>query len=196
MLVDYATGLMTINLQTGNRSYFTKGTSPQVGTGPHGLFTDIILESNGDVITWDLVEGFIRVDADTGNRSLASIVAPGGFDYPFVENEAGSIFYWNTFSSELKRFDPITQDDVVVSSESVGSGPDFMGPVDIQMVTGRLFILEQGRLLEIDTATGNRTVVADGSSGSPVNPNASFAPFDMAIELSNNSSIETWAMFD
>ena len=69
----------------------------------------------------------------------------------------------------LFRIDPVTGDRVILSSASIGSGPNFVTPFAVlEQDSGAILVLDNGipALLSVDPTTGNRTVLSSASVGS------------------------------
>jgi sugar lactone lactonase YvrE len=138
--------IVRIDLATGNRTILS---SNQIGTGPQYIDpSDIVIASDGSALVVNNTPiagrrgrepGLVRVDLDSGDRTLLSGVDAGtGRELrtaaSLVLEADGSILVIDPARDILFRIDPVTGDRVVISSAEVGSGPTFRSPRRITIV--------------------------------------------------------------
>lgn len=139
-------------------------TSPVVGRGTRRISLAAFLSFAGITFLVSPAQS-LAVDLHPGDIVIATAIGT------YVQNSPDNKY-------GLVRIDPVTGDRTIISDDSLGSGPSFSYPTDIDMApNGDLLVINQNDnrfLLRVDPATGNRTVVSgNGFSGPGAGPNFS-----------------------
>ena len=167
----------------------------QFGSGPE--FNNpyaLTIEQDGHLVVTDITaNGFggkvVRIDPMTGNRTIVSDESTGtGPNMSFlsalaVEDDGMLIALAR---NGVFRIDPVSGDREVVSDENIGSGPLFNTVNTLAVEPDGQFIVvdvesngKGARLLRIDPASGDRTVISSDSVGTgPM----LYSPFDIKVE--------------
>jgi hypothetical protein len=156
-----ANGLMRVDPATGNRTIIS---SPSVGTGPYDQFTAARQVGSQIILSGG---SLLNVDPTTGNRtqipgaSLTSTFAV----YGFLPNGSDLIIA-NEAINSVERLDPITGTTIVISSNTVGSGPFVPQGKNLTDVeygpSGNLYIgttYAGAGIISVNPVTGDRTLV-------------------------------------
>ena len=199
--------VFSIDLATGDRTVLSGfASSGLVGTGPSFMFpATLALDStNNRLLVLDegsQVLALISINIATGNRTVIANASTGSgvdFDSPtsFVldsDNNRALVIDGST----LLSVDLDTGNRTVLSGNDrdngdalVGSGDTFTNPTAIALdsINSRVFIGdvdedENGAIIEVDLATGNRTVFANATLGNGPIP---LAPQSMALDNNTN----------
>jgi DNA-binding beta-propeller fold protein YncE len=180
---DFENLVLRIDPATGDRTIVAGGVL-DAGPAP-----DLVLESSTSVVLTDLSRWeVLRVDLVTGNRTVLADLQTLVPDHLFFPLEAGIaveptgtlLVSINDYSNpSLRRFlvrlDPSSGRGTVLSSAEVGSGPAFsrLAAIDVDATSGDIFVLDvpflggsfEPRILRVDPATGDRTIVSSASVG-------------------------------
>ncbi|MFN3168946.1 MAG: NHL repeat-containing protein [Phycisphaeraceae bacterium] len=172
--------VIAIDPATGDRTVVS-GLSRGTGTNfvaPAG----IALDASGNILVADRSQGLFSVDPVTGDRTrIASWFNGAGpgliTSEDLVALPNGDIFVADSSYPGIIRFNPNTLEREVVSGPlfagnlqvgEVGSGPTFNNPTGIAMdAAGNLVVTDpeigsgNDRVMIVDPATGNRTVLSD-----------------------------------
>lgn len=192
--------LVAVDLATGNRTYVKNGSS---GRGlafqqPTGIVYDG--DSRAFVIDEEL-QAVVSIDLATGNRTIfsdlaaavgAEAIASRGVAIDLVRNRLIAIVNYGFDPgsepepiSAIVAIDLDTGQSTILSSSSVGGGPEFVFPtsVDVDPVRNRAIIVEfvLDELFVVDLATGNRSTISVSVSH----------PAYIAVDESNNRAILT-----
>jgi streptogramin lyase len=178
--IDPDTGSLTEVSRTGGINL------PPIGTGeriysPRGM--DV--EESGDVVIASHTRGIIRVDHETGNRTIVSgkgnygrgngpiLSGPQGIIVDFD----GSLIVTDTDLYPPRigvyRIDPVTGDRTIISgkfgSSTIGEGPDLKIPRGVAVeANGNILVVDVSldALFRVDSITGNRSIVSSSTVGS------------------------------
>jgi hypothetical protein len=174
-----------VDPDTGDRTVVSSST---VGAGPNLSAVQDMLRFGmcctssivGDLLVVDSnLDALIWIDTTNGNRTVVSDDS-NGFGPPFetprsiakiVEQESvtGRIVVIDSGADAIFAVDFILGDRFVLSSSSVGTGPEFVNPHAIWPdPAGGLLAsdIDLNSLLHVDLDTGNRTIRADATTGS------------------------------
>lgn len=144
------------------------------GTGPALSGPVAVAVEDGGAILVGQVGQLVRVDPQSGDRTLVSDMTRGsgppidGADGLAVE-ASGSVLWTERDGSAVLRIDPARGDRVIVSDAITGSGPAFKTPHGLAVEAAGTAVLcdsEQGSLLRIAPASGLRTLLSGGPIGS------------------------------
>jgi streptogramin lyase len=177
------------NATTLHNNFSSNGTGPHFdGPGqPHGF---AIIGNVAYAATWasDIsvaADGIVGIDLTTGNRTLisgtvrnTSTSAGSGPVWNLLDDVAvdatGQLLVTSAATNGVMRIDPVTGGRAIVTSDSIGAGPQFPtrdpnGVVNGLAVAADGTILlnerEAGGVWAVDPITGNRTIVSDATHG-------------------------------
>lgn len=175
-------GIYAVDPVTGDRSLLSgssvDGSTP-VGTGPELAVRAITMSPDPNIIyaTSFNLDAVIAVEIDTGNRTIISADGVAGDGPAFTQPlgidiaDDGTIFVSDLGTDGGAAFmvDPVTGDRTLITGEtSLGSGvainPFGIGVFeDLAGIPGRRVLLADGNgLIEVDLATGDRTLISEG----------------------------------
>jgi hypothetical protein len=168
-------------------------------SNPLAITLDTSTSPTRALVADSVLDAVFAVDLNNGDRSVLSNAATGSgtvFDFPSditldtSSNPARAL----VVSFSLKAVfavDLVTGDRTVLSDQSTGSGPLFSSPLDITLdtstsparalVTDSNFVVS--RVLAVDLATGDRSVLSDASTGSGT---AFVTPRGIELDTSTN----------
>lgn len=171
--------ILSVDLATGDRTVFSK---ISVGDGigpirPQSMYLD---EDENRLVVWDgMTSGLVGVDLTTGARS--SLITVDGTPLDLAISEIASIGNrifgtYLGFGPYLIELDIASGQVVTLSDTDIGMGPDFHNvdslagdPAGHRVLLGTSHEIEEeeyeGSLVWVDLATGDRTVMADNSTG-------------------------------
>ena len=169
ILVASRNGLISVNLQTGDRTVVSSNT---VGTGvtpfiPYAVAAD---PTNDRAFVLDTVaDSVVEVDLSSGSRMTISSAAVGSgpnFDLPSSEMlfdaEGNRIFVSELTTASILQVDLDTGDRSVVSGSGVGQGNPLsvVGGLEINANGDTIYAAERNKLIAIDIATGDTTTIS------------------------------------
>jgi hypothetical protein len=188
--------LISVDLQTGERDVFI---SNGVGTGrlmvaPRELVVDsnnnraYVLDDGGNG-----PENILAIDLNTGDRtSIADINHQYNVsvDDIILDSQAQQLYVF--INNEILKVDIQLQTVDVVSSNSVGTGPDIesiSGGV-LDAANHRLIVTDSGMnsVLAIDLTSGERSVISTSVGGGVGGGVDISGPTDIAVDLSSNTA--------
>ena len=170
-------------LDTGTGDRLVLSDNAGAGSGPllNSPFSLVLDESNSRLLVADLADKLYAVDLTTGDRTVLSDNAgigsgpwgdtPEGIALDTANNRALIVEVTNDM---ILAIDLGTGDRAILSDNAgAGTGPLFDRPVAIvvdaannrALVSEHITATSEGRLFAIDLATGNRTILADNSTG-------------------------------
>jgi DNA-binding beta-propeller fold protein YncE len=170
-VVDAATGVPTLVSDAAT------------GTGPaFTLLHAIALDAaNSRVFVFDDPGTVLSVDLATGNRAVVSDAAMGsgpaftpGRGAAMAHDATGNLLIVAApalpgAGDALVAVSPATGNRTVLSASTLGTGPafSFAGGVAIaaDFALGRVFVAQEGTILEVNLVTGDRTLLNDGPPG-------------------------------
>lgn len=187
-LSGFLRGFDATTLQT---NFTLSGNGPQLSHGnaqPSGF---AIIGNNAYVASthtqFDAVasDGIVSVDLTTGNRTLISgfsfvpnLTAGSGPAWTapsdVTVDPAGQLLVTSSLTAGVMRIDPVTGARTLVTSNSVGTGPQFparqQNGQDYRLAAaadGTILLNEwdAGAVWGVDPMTGNRTVISDATHG-------------------------------
>ncbi len=158
--VPYQSGILRIDPSTGNRTFMSGGSYPYSGGSGTAFYLpeSIGFETDLNLLATDTGDGtgrwpaLFRVIRTTGARillsgcvyqySLSCPLVGGGpkFFYPrgVAGEPQGNILVGDTYLDALFRVDPVTGDRAIISSSTIGHGPELLGPWDLEIVPANL----------------------------------------------------------
>jgi len=184
--------IFKVNPVTGDREIISGGS---IGTGPELIDPfGILVDQDGSVIVSDASAGrIIRIDPRTGNREIISGTGVGAG--PILSGLGGIIrteqglLVTDTGSGAVIDVDLLTGNRTIVSGPGIGIGPPLSTHVGIVAKSDdAIFVanhglgisIEFGSIIEVDIASGDRTLLASDEVGTgPV-----LSPFQLAIDAS------------
>jgi streptogramin lyase len=165
----------------------------------------------GDFLVTDLArQAVFQIDPTTGDRTVVSgcadvscsatvgsgpdLFAPSGLARAPSESPNSAFYVTDTLTDSLLRIDPVSGLRTVVSSVTMGSGPEFVSPVSLSVqANGNLLVVDEGlsALIGVNATTGNRTIVSgciDLLCSSRVGAGDRFSsPHDLFIDASGDA---------
>ena len=161
--------LVMVDLITGDRQLLPNnaiGTGPRIES-PHSF----ALTSDGLLISESAKSRLLNVNPDNGNRNVV-VDAPEQFNFQglTVDQRRNRAFVFNHIgsSAELMVMDLSTKELRVLSSTTVGSGPDFITAEKITYHSGlnRILVADSGAraLIAVNPDTGERSILSDNDS--------------------------------
>jgi streptogramin lyase len=187
--------LIEVNLITGDRRILS---GPETGTGllleiPYG----IAIEPGGSLVVTDqdFVDRVVRVDPQSGNRTLLSqsgAVNGGsgpGFSSPrdLEVQSGGTLLVIDSVNDAVMTVDPTFGDRGILSSSARGIGNTFSTPIGLALdLAGDIFVTDSARIavFRVDPISGERTVVSDYPNG----PNVGNGPhFDEPLGIQQDT---------
>ncbi len=170
-----------LDTATGDRSLLSDNAGVGSGTLLNSPFSLVLDEQNNRVLVADLGDRLYAVDLTTGDRTVLSDNAgigsgPWGNDPDAIALDTASnrVLIVEGGSALILAVDLGSGDRTILSDNvDAGTGPVFDRPVSIvidaannrALVSDLIDATSEGRLFAIDLATGNRTIVADNSTG-------------------------------
>jgi sugar lactone lactonase YvrE len=170
--------VQAVDLTTGARSVLS---GPDHGSGPElvGPVDVVALDSpeGKSLLVLDTTsEALVRVDIQTGNRTLVSGDGVGAgvpLNLPWVmvhpaHEDRVIVSTGVLFDPSLIEVDLSTGDRTVFSDANHGSGPELVnvGDMDVDSASNRIYVAAIAGVFAVDLATGDRTVVSDAFVGS------------------------------
>ena len=131
----------------------------------------LAIEADGSVLVGhgvsSLLEGILRIDPITGVRSIVTTaITPTTSSISL--DASGTIWVVSFNEAALYALDPVTGTGPVVSSPTVGTGPNFeIGSGVYVMPTGEIYVSNQlaNSIMQVDPVTGDRTVISSWQVG-------------------------------
>jgi hypothetical protein len=188
--------IVAIRLSDGFAEEFS---GAQRGTGPLAYSGNLVMDAPRNRLLVREYTRTIAIDLDTGDRIDASAPQPNVYstrmDYDAANDTAYDIGYQSVFATELA-----SNTRRAVSSNTIGTGPAFQDPEHVLVDTsaaggGQRLLVDDAaaqpytdlrRILAVDIATGNRTVLY---SSAPTPPSSGVVSnwFDsMTLDAPNN----------
>ena len=190
----------------------TDGVAQMFSDASHGTGTNLSFPSGlvidaprNRVLTYDGgIQKVLAIDLTTGNRSELSsansdpaYVAYGQMTYHPANNHA---YVTNGFPAGIVDIDLTADTRSILSSNSRGTGPAFVQPSGIVLDTSaagggtRLLVSDvgaipgsdQSRLIAVDLATGNRTVLSSSAAPAVGSGQSLFGIGQMQLDAANN----------
>jgi hypothetical protein len=170
--------LLRVDRITGDRTLVSDKTR---GTGPLFFGPDDLTVSGDGSVLIAADETVFRVDPVTGNRAVLSGAAVG--TGPTLTRDVngiaispgGTIVIASSFSEGgmgqlgLLSIDPATGNRTVISSSTVGGGPNFSDLHGLAFESGNSIVLGQNQtrsMFRVSTAGGGRALLSSGSNSS------------------------------
>ena len=210
--IDLASGERTVLSSNGGIDNFLNQ-SP-VGSGTNFRLPDSVqLDSENQRVLLNekfssstAIRGTMAIDLNTGERTkFLDQSAPGGSgpDFKLIRSSLldaanNRLLIMDGFNGALRLFtmDVSSRNRVILSSNSVGSGPNFDTPLAIALdVANNLLyaadrINSQGVVFAIDLDNGNRTIVSGINSGTLVgNGPEMISPVSIKFDSNNNRAL-------
>jgi hypothetical protein len=180
LLMTNGNALLRVDPDTGVRTTISSasvGSGPAFG-GPWGL----AIEPGGDILVINSGnESVLRVNPTSGDRTVVSSNDHGTgptFVDPFgIAIEAdGDLLVLDEFAPDgeggVIRIDPVTGDRTAVSSNAIGTGPDFDDPFSLALeADGDILVANfvgdgpERTVLRVDPVSGDRETVTSSSVG-------------------------------
>ncbi|MCB0362270.1 MAG: hypothetical protein KDD35_06095, partial [Bdellovibrionales bacterium] len=163
---EFERNILKVDLFSSNRSIVS---DIAVGSGPTMLMPkDIILYPNGEkaIVLDSVTSNLLQVDLNNGNRTLLTTVSGAVMPNSICADfESNKIFVFSGGNGTLIEVDLDTLLSSVVSSNSIGSGPEFgfifSGNLELSPDRYKIYLVEDGALpgsvMSVDLTTGNRT---------------------------------------
>ena len=189
--------LIEVNLNTGVNTVISQNGGAGLGTDL-SLPTSIAFDpANDRVLITDTTNGLVEVDTTTGERAILSNAANGtgtsmispvsialdtNNEIAYVADDNLDALFVVDISAGANA-----GNRTILSDGSNGSGPGFVSPTGVWFdeSSARILVADQdgitSRFIAVDVTTGNRTVLADLSSGS-----AGECPVSFEFDDANN----------
>ncbi len=197
--------IMAVDLDTGNRSTFTGN---DVGSGPNfdgfGSFLgprsiEIDSQRNRALVTDTSRNAIFEVNLLDGARSIIADATTGSGTFIGIGNiifngDNNAIYFASDFIGQINLLNgerTMLSSDGIGLEPPVGSGPiDRLGSDAVLIDSNRLLVLDKGldAILEVDIATGNRSIFSGNGLG--LGPNID-SPENMIIDSNNNRLLLT-----
>lgn len=191
LMIDFRNGvflgpadhaLFQINPTTGDRE-IVSGMGVGSGEDVSGMI-GLGVSAGGQIYVTDIGDhptagAVLRIDPASGNRELISGrgrgsgpsfrglfggptgIALSGDGSLLVADVAEDIF-GPPGTGVIYRVDPATGNRTVVSGQGVGTGPALIAPFELSLESsGSLLLTDDGRIVRIDLATGDRSLILD-----------------------------------
>jgi sugar lactone lactonase YvrE len=202
-------GITTISCSGDGLSNPTVGTGPAFYQ-PIGVTID---QTGLFIVSDVLIRSLLAVDPTTGNRSVvtnsrtgsgtelyvAKGIALGTNGFIVVADDGDSTVYQNGFNTIVNQWPLVLQIDPNTGNRSVlsagsntgvqrGSGSNFQTPEGVARENAGTFVVADSgssnpKVVRIDPATGNRTIVSSSSVGTGTN---FVSPYGIAVESSGS----------
>ena len=159
LLVGDSGKILRINTDSGVQTVLSSGADI-------GMVSDIVVDVSGNIIVCDQSnDRIVKVDPLSGART--TILDSGILTSPkaLALDGDGDIIAISALSGLVLRIDPLTGSHTEITTLPTAPPGVRARPVDIVVGNnGRIFVIDQSRILEINANTGAQTIVRDGSS--------------------------------
>ena len=162
-----------VELETGDRSVVS---GPTVGSGP-SLYAvyDIVLDSINNQLYVVNLNTLFSVDLITGNRTVVANSSAGvGIEFTGSSGLAVDLNSQTAWMSDyvlkaVLQVDLTTGDRIILSDDLNGSGDPLLAPFGIawDTINDRLLIADGTKIVVVNKANGDRTVLSDATSTGP-----------------------------
>ncbi len=179
--------IFEVDLVTGNRRIISDAVT---GSGPNlsspksitlNSSENTLYVSDSEWVSGDFVGSIIEVDIVTGNRTVVSdamigsgpsLSSPHSITLNTKDNKiyvSDSSWAGDGYLGKIVEIDLATGNRTVISSDTVGAGPEFEYITSFSLVQekGKAYVTDSslGAVLEMDLATGNRTIISSSKVG-------------------------------